>query len=150
MIKRQGFTLFEMLLVLFVVTSFVLLPTLAIGKWHSKLTQNFSFYRIEKSLLHFQQLAITQRTRSSVYLSEETQELIFMIANDPKAKKIVSLPEDIQLENDSYTIYFNSGTGNISISKSPGSFSNIIFKRLSTNEQIIYQFMLGSGRFERK
>ncbi|MFQ7235416.1 MAG: prepilin-type N-terminal cleavage/methylation domain-containing protein, partial [Enterococcus hulanensis] len=51
---NAGFTLIEILIVLIVVCSFVLLPTITLKSWQHQLEKTFFYYQFEKSILHLQ------------------------------------------------------------------------------------------------
>lgn len=144
--RRAGYTLIELLLVLFVVTSFVLLPTLAIDSWQTKLNRNLFYDRVEKNILHTQQLAITTMKSSKIQTYRKEQIIEFDVAGEPSSRKTLKLPSGVSLKMNNCTIRFNGVTGNM------GSFNSgnkLVFQDQELG-QVTYQFQMGSGRFEKK
>ena len=145
--SESGFTLFETLLVLFLVCSFVLLPTIALKSWQSQLEKKFFYYQFEKSILHLQQVAITDHRGTRIELHKDQQRIIFYTIHTELPWKRLNVPDAIQLERRD-TIFFSAGKGNISTDQpGNGNIPKVVFY---DNGQIIYQFQMGSGRFERK
>lgn len=145
--SESGFTLFETLLVLFLVCSFVLLPTIALKSWQSQLEKKFFYYQFEKSILHLQQVAITDYRGTRLELHKDQQRIIFYTIHTELPWKRLNVPDNIQLESKD-TIFFSAGKGNISTDQpGNGNIPKVVFY---DNGQIIYQFQMGSGRFERK
>ncbi|MGM0173322.1 competence protein ComGD [Enterococcus sp. DIV0788_1] len=146
----EGFTLIELLIVLIVVISFVLLPTLALKSWQEELEKRFFYYQFEKSVLHVQQMAITDHRGTQVDLYQD-QQLIIFFTNDTKlAWRQLEVPESITLVSEN-SILFSAGKGNISTTQiGVGSIPRVIFTESNAQQRVIYQFQLGSGRFERK
>lgn len=144
----RGFTVIELLIALMVVLSFVLLPTLALKNWQAELEKRFFYYQFEKSVLHVQQMAITDHKGTQVDLYPDQQLIIFFTNNTKLAWRQLEVPESLTLVSQN-SILFSAGKGNISTTQiGVGNIPRIIFTE--SNERIIYQFQLGSGRFERK
>lgn len=150
--NNPGFTLIETLIVLFLVCSFVLLPTLALQRWQQQLEKRYFYYQLEKSILHLQQVAITDHQNTQIHLFQDDQQmLVFFTTQTEFPWKILNVPESIKLVS-GYSISFSAGKGNISTTQpGNGSIPKIIFnEQEQLPNQVIYQFQLGSGRFERK
>ncbi|MBO0454795.1 competence type IV pilus minor pilin ComGD [Candidatus Enterococcus murrayae] len=145
--NKAGFTLVEALIVLLLVCSFVLLPTVALKKWQQQLEKTFFYYQFEKSVLHLQQVAITDHRGTRIELHKNQQMIIFYTIHTELAWKQLKLPQSIQLESKD-TIFFSAGKGNISTDQpGNGNIPKVVF---SDGGPITYQFQMGSGRFERK
>ncbi|WP_407855428.1 competence type IV pilus minor pilin ComGD [Enterococcus hailinensis] len=150
--NNPGFTLIETLIVLFLVCSFVLLPTLTLQRWQQQLEKRYFYYQLEKSILHLQQVAITDHQNTQIRLFQDDQQmLVFFTTQTEFPWKILNVPESIKLVS-GYSISFSAGKGNISTTQpGNGSIPKIIFNEQERQpNQVIYQFQLGSGRFERK
>jgi len=142
-----GFTLIEILIVLVVVCSFVLLPTIALKSWQRQLEKKFFYYQFEKSILHLQQVAITDYRGTRIELHQKQQFIIFYTVHTELPWKQLDIPQSIHLESKD-TIYFSAGKGNISTDQpGNGNIPKVVF---SDEGQVVYQFQMGSGRFERK
>ncbi|OJG45965.1 hypothetical protein RV04_GL001731 [Enterococcus hermanniensis] len=142
----------ETLIVLFLVFSFVMLPTLALRNWQQQLEKHYFYYQLEKSILHLQQVAITDHQMTQIRLFQDDQQMIVFFTTQTEFPwKILKVPESIKLVS-GYSIFFSAGKGNISTNQpGNGSIPKIIFNEQEKNmHQVTYQFQLGSGRFERK
>lgn len=148
-LKNSGFTLIETLIVLALVCSFILLPTIALKSWQGRLEKAFFYYQFEKSILHLQQVAIADHKLTSIYLYNNSSQLIvFYTGHTELPWKNLEVPKSIKLGS-SHSIYFKAGTGNISTNQpGNGNIPKVVF--VDEGQPITYQFQLGSGRFERK
>lgn len=145
--NNAGFTLIETLIVLVLVCSFVLLPTIALKRWQQQLEKNFFYYQFEKSILHLQQVAIADYYGTRIELHENKQIIVFSTIHTELPWKQLSVPQSIRLESKG-SISFSAGKGNISTDQpGNGNIPKIIF---SDDNRVTYQFQMGSGRFERK
>ncbi|MGX7204238.1 competence type IV pilus minor pilin ComGD [Enterococcus pingfangensis] len=146
--NNAGFTLIESLIVLALVCSFVLLPTIALKNWQAKLEKVFFYYQFEKSILHLQQVAIADHKGTRIDLYKNAQLIIFFTNHTELPWRELPVPKTLKLES-SYAVLFKAGTGNISTTQpGTGSIPKIVFS--DAGEIVTYQFQLGSGRFERK
>lgn len=146
--NNSGFTLIETLIVLALVCSFVLLPTLAIKEWQQQLEKEFFYYQFEKSTLHIQQVAIADQRNTRIDLHNEAQLIDFFTNHTELSWRKLKIPRTVKLQS-GYSIAFKAGTGNISTTQpGNGSIPHVVFTE--DNQKITYQFQLGSGRFERK
>lgn len=144
---NAGFTLIETLIVLIVVCSFVLLPTIALKSWQRQLEKTFFYYQFEKSILHLQQVAITDYRGTRIELHKDQQVIIFYTIHTELPWKQLNVPQSIQLESKG-TVFFSAGKGNISTDQpGNGNIPKVVF---SDEGQVVYQFQMGSGRFEKK
>lgn len=144
---NKGFTLLETLVVIFVVTTFVLLPTIVFQSWQQILQQRFCLYRLEKLVLHHQQLAITENKNTYIDLHNDKELIIFALPGETLAWKHFDLPATIDLKSGG-RITFKAGSGNITGDHSAGSIPKILLQ--VGEESVTYQFQLGSGRFVKK
>lgn len=146
--KNAGFTLFETLLVLFLVCSFILLPTIALKQWQQQLEKKFFYYQLEKSILHLQQVAIADHRGTRIDLYKSAQLIVFFTNHTELPWRELEVPSSLQLGS-SYAVLFKAGTGNISTNQpGNGSIPKIVF--IDKGQAVTYQFQMGSGRFERK
>lgn len=142
-----GFTLFETLVVMMIILSFVFLPTLSLRSWYSQLEKAFFYYRFEKSILHLQQVAIADHRNTRIDLYPDRNLIIFYTNHTTLSWRELNIPESIRLVSQG-SVLFSAGKGNISTNQAgSGNIPKIVF----TDEgQVIYQFQIGSGRFEKK
>ena len=146
--NKSAFTLVETLIVLVLVCSFVLLPTIAIRKWHQQLEKKFFYYQFEKSVLHLQQVAIADHLGTQINLYNGLQLIDFYTSHTKLPWRKLEVPESIKL-NSGYSIDFKPGSGNVSTTQpGNGNIPKVIFE--DEGQTIVYQFQIGSGRFERK
>jgi len=135
----QGFTLIESLLVLFVITLFVALPSIAIKDTKETLEVMHFFDRFEKNILATQQAAITSNKRTRMIQRDTTTEYYFYTETIEK----LDMPEDLKASRIK-TLYFNSGTGNNS------SLQELHFYWDKNNQKITYSFLFARGHYEKK
>lgn len=92
-------------------------------------------------------MAITDHRGTRIELHKDQQRIIFYTIHTELPWKRLNVPDNIQLESRD-TIFFSAGKGNISTDQpGNGNIPKVVFY---DNGQIIYQFQMGSGRFERK
>ncbi|OJG71998.1 prepilin-type N-terminal cleavage/methylation domain-containing protein [Enterococcus quebecensis] len=140
----KGFTLVETLIVLFICTIFILLPTLAIKKWKQALEveQFLSFF--EKQLLFTQQMAIVNTVDTQIVFFEENQQFSFLIPkNDQMVEEMLEVPSSLKAVGPNKIIFKKSSGNN-------GVLSKFSFSWIEKNQLIEFQFQLGSGRYVRK
>lgn len=134
--NMKGFTLIESLLVIFICTMFLLLPTLAVNKWRQVLEVNQFLSSFEKQLLYTQQMAVIHSIDTQILFLEERQELNFFTTEETSLK----VPQDLQATGPS-KIVFKSSSGN------NGKLSKYSFSWTEKKQIIEFQFQLGSGRY---
>ncbi|GCF95046.1 competence protein ComYD [Enterococcus florum] len=137
----------EALLVLLVVSTFILLPTLAMSSWQQTLEKRFFYYQLDKSILHLQQLAIANQTSTRIDLYPDKQVIVFFTNREVLPWREMKLPKPVVLTGE-HSIRFKAKTGNVSSTQPGTGIPNIRFKEGQTT--VLYQFQLGSGRFEKK
>ncbi|MEO1773147.1 competence type IV pilus minor pilin ComGD [Candidatus Enterococcus ferrettii] len=145
--RKSGYTLFETLIVLMIVCSFVLLPTLMFSNWQRKLEERSFYYQLEKSILHLQQLAICDQKNARIDLHPDKQLITFTAVDEEIPWKNLEVPKYVVLHS-GYSVMFKSSTGNVSTNQPETGIPKIRFTDRSG--EVIYQFQLGSGRFEKK
>ncbi len=146
--NNRGYTLIESLIVLVVICSFVLLPTILFSSWQQKLERQFFYYQMEKSTIYIQQIAICDQKNTRIDLHPDKKRISFTIPGETWTWQSLKIPESIVLHSD-HSIMFKKNTGNINTDQpESGAIPRIRFTD-STGE-VIYQFQLGSGRFEKK
>lgn len=145
--NKSGYTLIETLIVMIVVCSFVLLPTVMFSSWQQKLERQFFYYQLEKSILHLQQLSICDQKSTRIDLHPDKQLIAFNTIDEELPWRKLEVPESVVLHS-GYSIMFKSSTGNVSTNQPETGIPKIRFTDRSG--EVIYQFQLGSGRFEKK
>lgn len=145
--KHTGFTLAESLLVMVIVCSFALLPTLALKRWQEILEVEHFLSQFEKGILLTRQSAITKQQTTLVQYYEGTKTIEFvhspLIANKDRRSTTIVLPEELTMTGLS-TISFPGTTGNYSQPE-----HQIHFCWAKMNQKITYQFLFGSGSYEK-
>ncbi|GMA48393.1 competence type IV pilus minor pilin ComGD [Tetragenococcus muriaticus] len=135
----RGFTLIESLLVLFVITLFVALPSVAVKEAKETLEVMHFLDRFEKNILATQQAAITSNKRTRMIQRDTTTEYYFYTES---IEKLV-MPKDLRASRIK-TLYFNSGTGNNS------SLQELHFYWNKNKQKITYRFLFARGHYEKK
>ncbi|MGM0215480.1 competence protein ComGD [Enterococcus sp. AZ109] len=142
-----GYTLIESLIVLAVVCSFILLPTVMFSSWQQKLEREFFYYQLDKSIIHLQQVAICDQTTTRIDLHPDKQIILFTTVHEKLPWQTLEVPESVTLYSGN-SIIFKGNTGNIATDQPGTGIPAIRFT--DTSGEIIYQFQLGSGRFEKR
>lgn len=143
--NMKGFTLIESLIVLFVCSIFILLPTLAINKWREVLEVEQFLSSFEKKMLFTQQMAVLNTLDTRIVFLEHSQQIDFLVPkNEQIIKKIiVEIPASLKAEGPK-EIVFKNGSGN------NGRLSKFSFYWTEKDQLIEFQFQLGSGRYVKK
>jgi len=135
----QGFTLIESLLVLFIVTLFVSLPSVMVQGAKENLEVLHFLDHFEKNILLTQQAAITSNKRTKMIQRDTTREYYFYTDTIER----LDMPEDLRASRIK-TLYFNSGTGNNS------SLQELHFYWDKNKQKITYRFLFARGHYEKK
>ncbi|MGX7273002.1 MULTISPECIES: competence type IV pilus minor pilin ComGD [Enterococcus] len=143
--NMKGFTLIESLIVVFICTIFMLLPTLAIKKWKQVLEVDQFLSSFEKKLLFTQQMSVVNTIDTQIVFFEQSQQIHFLI---PKSEhtletEILEIPVTL-IANGPDKITFKKGSGN------NGKLSKFSFSWTQRKQLIEFQFQLGSGRYLKK
>lgn len=138
--KYTGYTIIELLLVLFICSFFLLLPTLSIKNWQQTLSVEQFLSSFEKKLLLIQQLAIVERYDTQFSFSSDEQVFIFVSSN--RQERLI-LPRKLSFTGPK-KIRFNKETGNNS------QLARLEFRWYEKQQLITFQFQLGSGRYVKK
>ena len=137
--KRAGYTLIEMVMVVSVISvMFLLVPKLTQQQLHYYQEQLF-FSEFENLFKMSQTSAIATGQASYIdFLKPPSNTIKFTIHGEPEMNQTLTLPDSLQLaETDVRVIKSQSGT--------VGKFEPIIF--YNQTEQITYVFQMGGGRF---
>lgn len=134
-----GFTLIESLVVLFVVTLFIALPSIVIQDAKETLEVVHFLDHFEKNILMTQQAAITSNERTRMMQRDTTTEYYFYTDTIEK----LDMPKDLRASRIK-TLYFNSGSGNNS------SLQKLHFYWDKNNQKITYSFLFARGHYEKK
>lgn len=141
--KIRGFTLLESLTVLLIITLFTLLPVLSFYHWQQRMEVELFFDSFETMIQSAQHLAITRQRVVKMTIGEE--EIGYqMMENNTTLQRMIEIPEQLQLTTTSTQLDFPGISGNYS------GLAKVTFDWPHQNQRVIYQFQLGSGRFERK
>lgn len=141
----KGFTLLESLTVLFICTTFMLLPVLAINKWKQVLDVEQFLSSFEKKLLFTQQMAVVNTTDTQIIFYEDSQQIHFASSKKESAmsKESLQIPEVLDATGPS-KITFKKDSGN------NGNLSKFSFVWTEKRKVIEFQFQMGSGRYVKK
>lgn len=140
--KYAGFTLIEMLLTLFLVITFLMLPSIRLGKWLEQLRVNYFFDTFEKKLLYTQQMAIVLNQDTTVFLKEDDT-IQYTVSNRHNDEQNLIIPKELTASA-TMKVVFKKQTGN------NGYLAKFSFIWKEKKQQINYQFEMGSGRFTKK
>lgn len=128
--RIKAFTLLEMLLTLFVVTSLVLLLSGSVHSTFGRVREELFFLEFEQFYKDSQKLSQAQRTRLRLTMRDG------VISN---GYRDLPLPENVVLLQD-YQLEFSSSGGNSSLTK-------IQFQ--TDGWQVSYQLQMGSGQYKK-
>lgn len=137
----KGFTLIESLVVLFICTVFMLLPTLSINKWKQALEVDQFLSSFEKKLLFTQQMAVVNTIDTQIIFLEQAKQIKFK--DGQVVEKGLTIPVSLQTVGPD-KLTFKKGSGNID------KLSKFSFSWTEKNQLIEFQFQLGSGRYVKK
>ncbi|MGK0552408.1 competence type IV pilus minor pilin ComGD [Enterococcus faecalis] len=142
--RLQGFTLWEVLLVLSIVSGLVIFPNLLLRRWQQYVHVTQFLATFEKQLAYTQQSAITLEQNMEVLLSQEQQKFSFAdFGSSGKKFQEVVVPDDLQVQGPAKIIFLRK-TGN------NGYLGKYTFSYPKKQQKIIYQFQLGSGKYVKK
>ena len=139
----SAFTLFEILLVLFCCSLFLLLPVLSIQSWQRRIEVQQFLASFEKNILFTQEMAIVNGKNTHVILNEEMQKIFFNSTKEIDNSTKLVVPKSLKVSG-SKQITFKQFTGN------SGNLSKFVFYWQSGKQTVEYQFQMGSGRFVKK
>lgn len=137
----KGFTLIESLVVVFVCTFFMLLPTLSIERWRHMIEIEQFLSTFEKQVLFTQQMAIIKMTDTQIVFEEEQQQLYFIVSENEQIH--LSVPTDLNASGPN-KIVFKAISGN------NGKLAKFTYDWPEKKQSIEFQFQLGSGRYVKK
>lgn len=137
--RFAGFTLIETLLVLFVITLLIGLPSVLMERSQENILIGQFFGSFERHLLQTQQLAVTGSEDTMIHFAEADC-LVFSSAYGKEALTIPTALEAVGPEK----IVFKQRTGN------NGKLSKYSFIWKKQGRRIDYQFQMGSGRYVKK
>lgn len=143
--NRDGFTLIESLIVLFVCTLFMLLPTLAIKHTQQALEVEQFISSFEKKILFTQQMAVVEMVDTQIRFFKQTQQVKFLVAKNSYTTEedSVTIPSALNAEGPD-KIIFKKVSGN------NGKLAKFSFYWTEKNQVIEFQFQMGSGRYVKK
>lgn len=142
---RNGFTLIESLIVLFVISLFTFLPGLLLENYRQHLEERQFFAELEQRIILTQQLAVTNQVSTKIKSAGNKQEVHFstqLVSGETSQDWwILPVPEGIEVISESM-ISFQKETG-----KNEGKLGLLHFK--VGERKVKYQFQMGYNRFEK-
>lgn len=140
--NEEGFTLLESIVVLFIVTLTLSLPSVQTHEVHGKLEEELFFTELESRLQTMQTLAIVSGTRSMVTTYPSSQRIGFQNAgqsSESSLLKAMILPESVSLvAGNVQQFHYNGQTGNVS--------APLTIRFLANKRRRNVTIQLGSGR----
>lgn len=127
---NKGFTLFESLLVLFIVSFLAIGLSGAVGHTFQSVQEKVFLWEFEHLYKESQQLAIT--SQQNVHLQVSNQKLT-------NGYQMVQVPKNVVIEQES-ELTFNQEGGNSSLAKIRFQFPE---------KTVTYQLYIGSGRYKK-
>ena len=141
----RGFTLIESLLVLLIVLLLASYPLISWQRWQEQLEVSSFFKLFEKHLVYTQQTAIEFRRESRVSVRRGEQLIYFKHATTATLKEVVPLNIPSRIQVVAHTdLRFLPASGNAS------KMAVFRFQVTGEEQEIKYQYYLGSGRFVKK
>lgn len=143
--RNQGFTLFESLLVLLIVSGLLLFPLLKGQSLQEKNAERLFFKSFERSLVRSQTAAILtfKICRVQAQVGQDAIEMSLVDGTGKKITEFLNLPNTVTSLKTT-TVAFKAGSGNIQ------KIVSFKFQSERAKKVIQYQFYLGSGRFAKK
>ncbi|OJG27529.1 prepilin-type N-terminal cleavage/methylation domain-containing protein [Enterococcus caccae] len=133
------------MVVVFICTLFLLLPTLTIKKSQQVLEVKHFFSSFEKNILFTQQMAVVEMVDTQVLFFEQNQQIQFWLSKSESStgKHILKVPESLKATGPDKIIFKNSSGNN-------GKLAKFSFLWTEKKQVIEFQFQLGSGRYVKK
>ena len=140
----SGYTLFESLLLILLLTTILSFPVLAFSAWKNELAVYQFFSQFEKRIYTTQKIAIVNQIQTGFYWNNDENQIIFRMSQPDEASwKVLDIPDEITLKRHA-SITFAAGTGN------EGSLKAYQFYWEEKGQTITYQFQMGSGRYTKR
>jgi general secretion pathway protein H len=106
--EKEGFTLLELVVVLFIIAVAAGLVAVAVGKSFEKAVLRDEAMRLRNTLRHARELALLERTPSLVKLDSE-QNAYWIELNEAKQGSVHALPRNVALRTDGEVAFFPKG-----------------------------------------
>lgn len=141
----SGFTLLEMILVLFVVSVIMLVPSMKIPNMERALTDIFFFEEFERLIQVTQESAVFSGQACRIVMKKGSNEILFdyVLSTGGKRHSYIEIPETIKAQTDTFVTFLGE-TGTLS------KVTKFKFLVVKSNKTVVYQFYLGSGKFVKK
>ena len=141
----RGFTLIEMVMVLFVVSVIALIPSLKLPDMERQLDNQFFFEEFERLITITQESAVFSGRASRIIMKRNERSVAFdyVLSNGVKTHYYVEIPEDIRAETDTFVTFLGE-TGTLS------KVTKFKFLLTKSQKKVVYQFYLGSGKYAKK
>ncbi|MGX7059646.1 competence type IV pilus minor pilin ComGD [Vagococcus humatus] len=143
--KLASFTLIESLLVLLIITIIWLMPVLYTRYWEENIQTTIFFQSFEQKLLKAQEQAIISGRPSyvNILFSNDKVDWHFFKLDQQPLEESLNIPTKVTGLQDSHLVFL-AYSGNIS------QIIKLTFTDHQHQEKIVYQFQLGSGKYEKK
>ncbi|KXA08537.1 prepilin-type cleavage/methylation protein [Enterococcus faecium] len=131
----SGYTLFESLLLILLLTTILSFPVLAFSAWKNELAVYQFFSQFEKRIYTTQKIAIVNQIQTGFYWNNDENQIIFRMSQPDEASwKVLDIPDEITLKRHA-SITFAAGTGNESSLKAYQFYWEEKGKRLRINSR---------------
>lgn len=139
-LDSSGILLFELLIVLFIVTSILIIPTIYSKKIINDTATQLFIEELQSGITTNQNYAVLSGKWSSIDISARTNRITFKVMSQEGhyLTHSLELPKNITTPSNKQYI-FNGGSGNLQ------SFSTLYFDIDGVRHALIFQ--LGSGRY---
>ncbi|EOT26447.1 hypothetical protein OMQ_02222 [Enterococcus saccharolyticus subsp. saccharolyticus ATCC 43076] len=131
----------ESLLVLFIVSIVIALPTILVKETTKTVETLYFFDRLEKSILTCQQVAIISNKSADILQPDLTQ-LAFQLTTGDWLEPL-TVPDTLSASKLSKKISFSGGTGNV------GQQRQIQFIWQEKKQKVAYVFRFGKGHYNK-
>ena len=140
-----GFTLIEMILVLFVISVIMLIPSMKIPNMERAVTDIFFFEEFERFIQVTQESAVFSGRACRIAMKKGSNEILFdyVLSTGNKRHVYIEIPETIKAQTDTFVTFLGE-TGTLS------KVTKFKFLVVKSNKTVVYQFYLGSGKFVKK
>lgn len=143
-VLASGYTLFESLLLILLLTTILSFPVLAFSAWKNELAVYQFFSQFEKRIYSTQKIAIVNQIQTGFYWNSEENQIIFHVPNPDKINwEVLDIPDEFTLKRHA-SITFAARTGNES------SLKAYQFYWEEKERTITYQFQIESGRYTKR
>lgn len=102
-VLASGYTLFESLLLILLLTTILSFPVLAFSAWKNELAVYQFFGQFEKRIYSTQKIAIVNQIQTGFYWNSEENQIIFHVPNPDKINwEVLDIPDEITLKRHAF------------------------------------------------